>query len=232
MDNKKINSVFAVYGIILVAFVLLFFVIPFNRNACTYSSFAFGLASILVGCGMTYRALTRGESVRSKVYGIPMFRIGYTYMAAQLVLSFIFFIANISKEIPAWISAVLGILMLAAALVGMIAVENAADVIEAVDNKIEEKIQQTKTFKLDISGLSDSCSDPEAKKLLEKLSEKLKYSDPVSSPALADIESKIEQGIEEIKGLISSGNADKLCEKIKALDMLVDERNRQCKAAK
>ena len=231
MDNKKKNSVIAVFGIILAVFVLVFFVVPFVRNAACVTMFVFGIISIGLGCAMTYRGLL-GEGTRSKVYGIPLMRIGFYYMGAQIVLSLIFFIVNLSTHTPAWVAAVISMILLAAAIIGTVGMDNARDIIESVDSNIKGKIQQTKTFKLDISSLADKCEDAEAKKLLEKLSEKLKYSDPVSSPALADIEEKISQSIDEIKELVLSGKTEELAEKIKYTDMLVDDRNRQCKAEK
>ncbi|MBQ9519715.1 MAG: hypothetical protein IJR59_07460, partial [Firmicutes bacterium] len=71
-----------------------------------------------------------------------------------------------------------------------------------------------------------------AKKLLEKFAEKVKYSDPVSSPALEDIEQRLTDAADEIKTLIDSGNYDDITAKINAADRLLDERNRLCKAEK
>ena len=133
---------------------------------------------------------------------------------------------------PAWIGSVLSILLLAAALIGVIGADNARDIIAEIDTREKIITKPIKTFRLDIASLCDSCTDENTKELLEKLSDKLCYSDPVSSDALADIEYRITQGIEELTEIIDKADYASAVEKIKAVDRMVDDRNRLCKAEK
>ena len=150
----------------------------------------------------------------------------------QLLLSIIIFAANKFTVTPAWLSAVISIILLALALIGVIAADNAKDIIEKSDTKITEKLQNVKEFKLNIDSLCNNCTDKDIKKQLEKLSEKIKYSDPVSSDKLYDIENKISKEIEEISNMIFNNNYTGLSDKIDSIDRLVDDRNKKCKEYK
>lgn len=230
--NKRQKSLLAGYVIVLIVFLLLFVIIPFTVNAAVIWQFLFGILSICLGYGITYYAFKSTYNIRSKVYGFPIAYIGWIYTGVQIALSFIIFIINKFIDTPAWIGAVLSILLLAIALIGVIGTDNARDIIADIDTKEEILTKPIKTFRLDIASLCDSCTDENAKELLEKLSDKLRYSDPVSSDALADIEYRITQGIEEIKEIIDKAQYASVVDKINAVDRMVDDRNRRCKAEK
>ena len=86
-------------------------------------------------------------------------------------------------------------------------------------------------FKLDVSSIIDRCKDDEAKKELDKLSESLKYSDPVSNDELKESEQRIAEEINTLGKMIDS-NEDGIIEKIKEIERLLEDRNRRCKALK
>ncbi|MBQ7265329.1 MAG: hypothetical protein IJS61_04445 [Firmicutes bacterium] len=232
MSAKQKNSIFSVYGIVLAVFTVLFFVIPFTRTPAVWVAFAFAEVSIVLGCFITNYAFNKRGGLISKIYGFPILRISCIYTVTQLVFSLFIFILNKAVITPLWISVTVGVLLLAAVLIGTVATDNARDMVESVDIKNKQKIQQNKVFRLNADSLVASCTDKEAKKQLEKLSEKIKYSDPVSSPALEDVEQRITTGMEELKQMITSNNYEGISAKITNLDILVDERNRRCKAEK
>ena len=232
MTGKQKNSILLVYVIVLIAYTALFFIIPFTRTAAVWTSFVFAVISIILGYFITNYAFDNRENLKSKVYGFPIMNISYSYTSAQIIISIYTFIANQHKETPAWLSAIISIILIAYVLIGTIAADNARDIIENVDTKIEQKIQQVKTFRLNADSLVSACVDKDAKKQLEKLAEKIKYSDPVSSPALEDIEHQITAEIEELRQMVANGKYEGISAKISAVDMLVDDRNRRCKAEK
>ncbi|MBR1735892.1 MAG: hypothetical protein IJ736_02585 [Firmicutes bacterium] len=87
----------------------------------------------------------------------------------QLLLSLIIFSANKFTVTPAWLSAVISIILLALALIGVIAADKAKDIIEEADTKITEKLQNVSEFKLNITALCDSCTDKDIKNHLKRI---------------------------------------------------------------
>lgn len=230
--NKKQLSVITAYCVILIVFTTLFFIIPFNKNASVWAMFLFAEASIVLGCGITLYAFSRGGTLSSKIYGLPIFRVGYIYTVLQLAASVIIFIVNIKTDTPAWLSALIGLVLLAFAIIGTIAADNAADMIENTDKNIKGKISRIKGFITEAEGIADRCTDPEAKKVLDKIAEKLKYSDPGSSPALDEAESRIAQALSELSAMLGNGTSTDISDKAENLLKLIDDRNRRCRSEK
>lgn len=85
--NKKTKSAFLVYAIILAVYLVLFFVIPFPKGAVAWISFVFTIIAIVGGAGITYYAFSKGNDLKTKVYGFPVFRMGFVYSAVQLMLN-------------------------------------------------------------------------------------------------------------------------------------------------
>ena len=94
--------------------------------------------------------------------------------------------------------------------------------------------RQTKTvtyFKLNMESVMDFCEDQELRKKLVNLSEKFRYSDPVSCDELEEIEQKITDEIDTLKTLVGT-DVDEAAKKITYIENLLADRNRRCKALK
>ena len=232
MKEKQKYSVLLIYIILLAAVGILFFVIPFEKTAAVWTAFVFAEISVVLGCALTNYAFSKKEGLKSKVYGLPILKLSYMYTAAQLIITLLIIIADGVRDVPAWLPAAIGVILTAAVLIGVTMADSARDMIEETDAKIERKIQNVKAFKLDAYALVGACEDEDVKRSLEKFAEKVKYSDPVSDPALEEIEKKLSDTVEEIRQLIDSGNYEDTALKLNAADRLLDERNRQCKAMK
>lgn len=230
--NKKFKSLIAVYVIIFVLFNILFFVIPFTKSGVVWFSYAFTLAAIAFGLCAALFAFTGRAELRSKVYGLPVFGVGAFYMVIQLIVTVVLCAINSYVHVPVWIGAVLGSILLAFALIGVIITDNVRDIVEATDIKTEQKIKTVTLFKLDISSLAGKCTDSDTRKKLLNLSDELRYSDPVSSDELAQAEQDIKTGIEELAVMLESGDKAKTEQKIEKISTMLADRNRRCKALK
>ncbi len=230
--NKKQISTIAVYAILLVVFNVLFFAIPFEKTAISWVSFVFTWIAFLVGYAITHYAFRGTDTLQSKVYGFPIFRLGYLYLGTQLVTAFILCFAGVTFAAPAWIAVVLSVLFLAAALVGVIAADNTRDMVQDLDRQTAIQTKAVKTFRLDVASLVAACKDPVAKKKMEALSEAFQYSDPVSNDDLAAIEAQLANEVENLKGFVLTDDANALIGKIDEIGLLLADRNRRCKEGK
>lgn len=82
-----------------------------------------------------------------------------------------------------------------------------------------------------MESIADTCEDTALKKKLNALSEKLKYSDPVSEEHLESIENQIAAEIRALADLVNTDLAAAE-EKINYVTQLLETRNRRCKAFK
>lgn len=232
MINMKKNQIrgIAVLAIILVVFLVLSFVIPFAKTAAFWVSFAFGIVAIAVAAAGAYIAFGKGEDVKSKIYGFPIAKIVFMYAGVQVVLSFVFM--ALSKVAPASVSAVVSIILLAAALIGFIAADTVRDTVEKLDNKQKVNTSAMLSLRDKANALALSCSDTAVKKLVSDVADKLRYSDPVSCDASKPLENEITALLEELATeLIDEDKAsvEKTC---KMIEIKLSERNMICKRSK
>ena len=117
-----------ILAIVLAAYLLLAFVIPFAKTAVFWLALVFTLAAFGVQLYVLKLSFTKGKDARSKFYGFPIARIGVVYLIVQIVLSFLFM--AIAKICAAWIAVIIFVLLLAAAAVGVIAADAMRDEVE------------------------------------------------------------------------------------------------------
>ena len=220
------------YIVLIILFVVLSviaFVMPFQKTVTFWLSYFFAVIAIAFQI-YVYPKAFEGPSVKSKFYGFPLARVSTIYLIAQLVLSLIFMIAG--KWIPAWISIILFVLLLGAAVIGFIAAEGVRDEVERQDVVHKANVSTMRALQSKAVFVASQCEDAETKKVLDTFSEALRFSDPVSRDALADIEENLTGLVEELGNAVLDKDfeaARSLC--AKASTLLAD-RNRMCKLNK
>lgn len=230
--NKIQKSLISVCAIVFVVLSVLYFAIPFPKNTASWIAYTACVIAVVFVWFTANIAFKGTETLMSKVYGFPVFRIGYIYLIAQVIFTIILCCINIVYLVPAWIAVVISVIFLAMALIGIIVTDNARDVVEKIDMETESEINKVTYFKLDIAFVSDMCNDSELKKKLNVLSDKFRYSDPVSCDELTGIEKQIYDEIEKLKEIVKENNREAVEEKITYVTNLLEDRNRKCKALK
>ncbi|MBD5129243.1 MAG: SLC45 family MFS transporter [Ruminococcaceae bacterium] len=228
--NKKMTSLVAVYAIVLVTFCILYLVIPFPKTGAYWIEFVFSIIAVCAGCGIGWYSL-KNDGLKSKVYGFPILNIGIAYMAVQLIFAVVIAIVGFFAAVPLWVSIVFSVLILAISAIGFIGADNARDIIEEQESCDEIATKAMKMFRLDTQYIVDLCDDSELKKSLEKLAEQFKYSDPVSSDELADIEENLQSEVKNLAALVNS-DRELAAKKISDIMVLLADRNRRCKELK
>lgn len=230
--NKIQKSLILICVIIFAVLSVLYFAIPFPKNAASWAAYIACVIAILFGWFTANIAFKGTKTLRSKVYGFPVFRIGYIYITAQVIFTIILCLINIICLVPVWIAVVVSVVFLALALIGVIVTDNARDTVEKIDEKTEEEIRKVTYFKIEIDSVVNMCNDSELKKKLNILSDKFRYSDPVSCDELIGIENKISDEIEKLNDIIIENNRGAVEEQISYVTSLLEDRNRKCKVLK
>ncbi len=228
MSKNKLRF-YIVLAILFVVLSVIAFVLPFQKTATFWLSYAFAAVAIAVQI-YAYPKAFDGPTVKSKFYGFPLARVSTIYLIAQLVLSLIFMVA--SKWVPAWIPVVLFTLLLGAAAIGFIAAEGVRDEVERQDVVHKANVTTMRALQSKAVFVASQCEDAETKKALDAFAEALRFSDPVSSDALTDIEENLTGLVEELGNAVLDKDfeaARTLC--AKASTLLAD-RNRMCKLNK
>ncbi len=230
--GKKSGSVVAIYAIILAIYVLAFLIIPFNKTAASWISFAFTIVAFAASLVIFNIAFNAKGTVLSKLYGYPIFKVGATYAILQLALGLIVCIIAAFVDVPYWVALLISVFLLGVTVIGVIITDNTRDVVEKVEEETKAAIKTVTYFKISVSGIVDSCEDAALKSELKKLDDEFRYSDPVSSQYTKDSEDRISYLLSELREFVESNNVDEATVRIKKISNTLAERNRICKATK
>ncbi|MDE5670776.1 MAG: hypothetical protein K2I14_04865 [Eubacterium sp.] len=164
------------------------------------------------------------EENKSKVFlNVPIINLAFSGLIVSLIVGVV---AMAVPQIPYWVGVIVDVLVLAFYAIAIVKASAAADIVNDVEQKVKEQTFFIKSLICDIEMLAEKENNPEIKQQLKKLAEKAKYSDPTSNNALADLESKIANKVNELR------TGDNKLEIINQIDLLLTERNIKIKNLK
>lgn len=227
--KKLFKFYFVLWLVLLVLFNVIAFVsvgwIAYEKYTPSFwIGYGFIMASFFGQLGCAWSAF-RAENLQKLFYNIPLFRVSYAGLIASFVVGGL---CMLISPLPYWV----GILTCAITLALMILAVNkaalAAQLVAEVDEKVKTNTYFIRSLTADVEGLMVKAS-PENKAACKKVYEALRYSDPMSHEALADIEGEISLRFAALEAAGAdaefSAVADELC-------ALIADRNRKCKVLK
>ena len=214
-------------GVILVVYSVVAFAPPFVKNGVFWLSYVFGVVAIAVQLYVMHTAFAKGKSVKSKFYGFPVANVGIIYMLVQLAFGILMMI--FAAKLPLWIPLIVDVVMLGAAAVGFIAADAMRDEVERQDVKLKKDVSAMRALQSRAAALVNQCSSTDVTAAVRSLAEDLRYSDPISSAAIAENERQLASLMDELEQAVTDGDsaaALALCTRTSAA---LVERNRLCK---
>ena len=222
MKKNSLMSYLAL-GIVFALFNVIAFVIPTDKTATFWAAYAFSVVAFAVQIPLWKIAFGKKDTLKSKFLGISVIHVGITYLIIQL---FAFAVFMIFPTLLIWLAVVVCAIILAISALCTISGQVGANEINRVEEKITVKRAFIQFLQTDIEMLAENETDTETKAELKKLSEKIRFSDPISNELVNHIENRILIKIDELKA--SNDKAMIISE----LNFLLDERNITCKKSK
>lgn len=217
-------------GVLLVLYILVAFLIPFVHTATFWVSFLFTLMAFGVVAESFYIAFIKNPDARSRFYGFPIAKIGAIYGLVQLIAGIIFM--ALAVYAPVWTAVLVYAIALGAAVIGLISAEAVVEEIRVQDVKLKKDVSFMRGLQSKVNQMAAQCDNPDAAAAVKQFAEEMRYSDPVSSEALSEIETDLSAAVDELQAAIVDGDSNatkQLCRKASAL---LAERNRLCKLNK
>lgn len=214
------------YAALLITFILfniIAFVVPTEKTATFWIAYAFSFVAFVLQIAVWNIAFKGTKTLKSKFLGISLIAVSAIYFIVQIIAFVIFMVF---PTIASWIAVIACSLILGISLICLIGTEVARDEIARVESKVEKKVFYIKSLQVDIEMLASTERDTDTKAALIKLAEKIRFSDPMSNEALAELEAEISAKVKELK------TAENKAEIITVLDSLVVERNKKAKILK
>ena len=231
MEKRNVKQLI-IGGIALALYLVITLAVPFPRTAAYWVAFVFGLIAIAAQAYVMRAAFDHGEPVKSKFYGYPIARIGVIYLVLQIIVSLLIMALGFAFKVPAWVALIVCVLLLGVSAIGFIAADIMRDEVERQDAALKANVKTMRALQSKAASVAGLCADEETKKTLTALADKFRYSDPVSSDAVAGIEADLVSAVDELQTAVVDGDlaaAKQLCSKIEAK---LNERNRICKLNK
>lgn len=222
MKNNSTKG-YMILGILFALVSIIALVVPQMKTMAFWIAYAFTVIALAAQICIWKVALGKKDTLKSKFLGLPVIHIGIIYLGVQLI---VFTIVIFVPMLPTWSTIVLCTIIIGISAVCMIASETGRDEIERVEIIAQKKIFYIRELQADVELLVDNERDVEIKTALMRLLEKIRYSDPMSSEQLKDLESRISAKVTEMK------TATNITEIIAELNSLLDERNKKCKILK
>ncbi len=227
---KKDKRSYIILGIIFVAFTIIAFCVPFEKNGVFALAYIFGCVAVGLQIYFFKVAFGNGDNAKSKFYGFPVAKIGVVFLVAQLVISLIELV--LADILLLWLAAVVNVLVLAVALIGSIAADMVRDAIENLDDKQKTDTTTMRNLQSMAGKIVDMNEVEELKGVLSHLKEELMCSDPVSSEATRQAEEKLRGMLDAISTALEGKEETEVKELCRKFEIELCDRNRVCRMNK
>lgn len=223
--GKKAIVTTLILAVIMTAYNVLYFVIPYNRDLSNAAMWiTYGVTMFLIAfSAVTVCIGIYDKETKSRVTGIPILYLGYGVLCAQFVIDIVVTATGSGFEVGAWVAAVIETLLLAFFFISLVARTAHKDTIKKIDAQ-EYKESYVRELRIELKSLVDSLNDGEVKTALNKLYETVLYTDPVSSKFVIEIEDEISEKIKALKESVAVADDVKSLNLIRETDLLVKER--------
>ena len=231
LEKNQLRGI-VILAICLIVFNVIAFVVPFPKAGLFWLAWVFCNIAILAQAPVFILAFRNGESVKSKFYGVPIARIGIIYLVVQLITGFAAMGLAFIPNFPVWPFIIVFLIIFAVAAIGLIAADATREEIERQDTVLKKDVSNMRGLQSLGNSLLSQCSDPAVSAEIEKLSEQLRFSDPVSSNATAETEKELSNLLDELQRALMENDNAGAAGLAKRAQAVLAERNRICKLNK
>ena len=232
--NKNFKYYLSIWAIFFVIFNIAVFVSPNELvgmskfGGAFWSGYIFITLAFIGQLGCAYKTF-KAENLKKLFYNIPIISISWT----GLVLTLIFgVLCMIIPNLPNWVGIILCFIILGFTAISVIKASLAADIVSKIDEKIKVQTQFIKLLTADAQHLMVSSKTAELKAEAKKVYEAIRYSDPMSNEALADVEGQIQSEFTFFTQAVKSEDLELAKSVADGLLNLIDGRNKKCKVLK
>lgn len=199
-----------------------------NYDARFWISFVFIVASFIGNLVCAFFAF-KAENLKKMFLNLPLITVSWSALIAMLVAgSALMLIPNC----PAWIAAIVCIVVLAINAIAVIKAVWAADTVNKVDEKVKAQTSYIKNLTVDAESILARAKSEPVKEECKKVYEAVRYSDPMSNSALASIESEIAIKFAKLSDAVVDDDFETVSNFTGKIIILLGDRNKKCKLLK
>ena len=229
---------FTVYGICWAIALVVFNIITFISTGNTV-----GISNAGAGFWVGYVFITivfianlvcsflffKEENIDKIFLKLPIIYIAYIALIVSLIAGAI---AMAIPVIPYWVGIVIDVVILAVYAIAIVQVNAAADVVSEIDDRVKAQTFFIHSLTADAQTLMSFAKSDVVQTECKKVYESIRYSDPMSNDALAQIENQIQNEFNIFAHAVKKDNTDLVKNSANKIIVLINKRNLQCKVLK
>ena len=230
---------FKIYLIVWILLVILFnlccFVTPSEINGVSKYSGGFwpcyGLVMLALVLHLVFAYKVFSEKNREKqLQNTSITVISFFELALMFIVGAI---CVLVPAIPYWVGVIACYVVLAFSIIFLLSVKTVGQNAVEANKALNAKTSFMRELTDNAQGLIGLAKTEEARALVTKVYEAIRYSDTVSSEELLAEETAISDGLDALKGLLKSEtDFEALKDKTNELLLQIEQRNNRCKALK
>lgn len=197
---KLTKYTWILWTIIFIIVLTLANTIPFTKAPVYWIGLVCTIAMFCLCAIAFYRAFRKDGSLESKLLGWPIFKVGYTALAIQVVIGFaLMWSATIC---PVWAAAIVEIAMFVITAVALTVKDAVREAVIGSESKIVDNTTNWKALRTRASAIAAETGHPDIKKLAEEM----RYADPKPT----SMDSEIAQMLEILSSYADAANIKKV----------------------
>lgn len=232
--KKKIGVYSVIWAICLAVFNVIAFVTPNEIAGVSKFGGSFWVGYIFITVAFVGQLVCaffalKAENLKKFFYKIPLISVSYTGLVLMLVAGGIFMAV---PALPEWIGIIVCVIILAFNVIAIIKATAAAETVSGIDEKVKTQTFFIKSLAADAQSLMTSAKSDELRAEAKKVYEAIRYSDPMSNFAIAELNVQIERQFNAFAEAVKSEDAELAKETADALVEMIEIRNQKCKLLK
>ena len=227
--KKNFRFYLTLWGILLALFNIIAFISPVwagqeKYTASSWIGYACITAAFAGQLACAYIAF-KAENLNKLFYNIPLITVSFTGLIVSFVAGGL---CMLISSLPYWVGVIVCSVVLAFTALSIVKAGFAADAVSEIDEKFKSKTLFIKSLAVDAECLMERAKGEQTKAVCKKVYESIRYSDPMSSDALASIESQITIRFHALSEAVKN-DSDAVSAIADEVILLVGERNKKCK---
>ena len=199
-----------------------------NYDARFWIAFVFIVLAFIGNLVCAHLAF-KAKNSKKMFLNLPLITVSWSALITMLIVGSVLMLI---PNCPAWITAVVCIIILAFNAIAVIKAGWAANAVSKVDERVAAQTSFIKSLIVDTESILSRAKSDAVKAECKKVHEAVRYSDPMSNDALSVIEAKITVKVDEFSSAVGADDAEKAKEIAGEIIILVADRNKKCKAVK
>ncbi len=219
---------FTIYNLVV------FLVQPIIPGYVIHYDFRFWIAWVVIlaaFAGQLFCAKMAFDSKNNEKFFLNLPLITESY-SALIAITIIGSVLMLIPDFPAWVTAIICAAIFGFSAVSIVKAKAATEIVGKIDDKINAKTSFIKSMTVNALGLQERATTDEIREECKRVAEAIRFSDPMSSDALATVEEQITLSFSALSEAVAAENAESVKKSAKEILVFISDRNNKCRLLK